>query len=172
MEMVMVCTPAALKELLVTRCYEFEKPRPLLRLALQFFGPGMPFVEGDTHKHQRKMMAPAFSFKHIKDLYPTFWEMSREITNILTAEVKKNAGLAHTTNGVSYQVAPDQGVLEIVTWWKRITLDIMGVAGMGQDFGARKGGDNALCQAYHQMFRPTWGHAYVALIVPFVVLRC
>jgi hypothetical protein len=119
----------------------------------------MPFVEGETHKHQRKMMAPAFSFKHIKDLYPTFWDMSRDLTNILTDEVKRNAGVPHTTNGISYQVAPDQGVLEIVSWWKRITLDIMGVAGMGQDFRARTNEENPLRQAYHEMFRPNWGSA-------------
>jgi cytochrome P450 len=169
MELVMVCSPAALKELLVTRCYEYEKPTPLLRLALQFFGPGMPFVEGDTHKHQRKMMAPAFSFKHIKDLYPTFWELSRDISNILVGEVKKAAGEPHTTNGISYQVAPDQAVVEIVAWWKKITLDIMGVAGMGHDFEGRKHDENELCQAYYKMFRPTWGHAistFIRIVVP------
>ena len=168
-ELVMVCSPAALRELLVTKCYDFEKPKPLSRLAIHFFGLGMPFIEGDGHKFQRKMMAPAFAFKHIKDLYPVFWEMSKEITNILTGEVGKVAGKPHATNGHMSPIAPDQGVVEIVRWWKAITLDIMGVAGMGQDFEARYNEHHPLRQAYYNLFQASWSAAYsvfVRLVVP------
>ncbi|KFY53297.1 hypothetical protein V496_07724 [Pseudogymnoascus sp. VKM F-4515 (FW-2607)] len=168
-ELLMVCSPSALREVLVTKCYDFEKPKPLSRLAIHFFGLGMPFVEGDAHKFQRKMMAPAFAFKHIKNLYPTFWDMSTEIVSILTEEVKKGAGTPKETNGNISPVAPDQAVLEIVRWWKAITLDIMGVAGMGQDFKSRYSEDHPLRQAYFNLFRPSWEAAYavfVRLVVP------
>jgi cytochrome P450 len=71
-ERVLLTSPQALREVLVTKAYVFqklEKPQSLFRALL---GNGLLAAEGDVHHEQRKAIAPAFSFRHIKDLYPVF----------------------------------------------------------------------------------------------------
>lgn len=83
---------------------------------------------------------PAFSFRHIKDLYPIFWNKSREMTKAMIASL--------TTS------SDQSSVIEIRDWASRATLDIIGVAGMGQDFNALADPSNELNTTYRTIFSP------------------
>lgn len=63
---------------------------------------------------------PAFNFRHIKDLYPIFWEKSTKLVIGLMSVVGKEG------KGTS--------IVEISGWSSRATLDIIGRAGMGVEF--------------------------------------
>lgn len=126
LERVVVLSPVALREMLVTKCYDFIKPQQAARLLIYFFGAGMPFVEGDVHRFQKKTMMPAFTFRHIVELYPVFWHFSKELVAEVSAEVEENAGKSKLTNGSEHPIDPDQAVVNVVRWFKTITLDVMG----------------------------------------------
>lgn len=83
---------------------------------------------------------PAFSFRHIKDLYPTFWSKSREMTNAMLDSINSSTDAS--------------SVVEIRDWSSRATLDIIGVAGMGQDFNAITDPSNELNTTYRTIFTP------------------
>lgn len=83
---------------------------------------------------------PAFNYRHIKDLYPTFWSKSRELLESLETEIDKNS--------------PDN-VVEIGDWASRATLDIIGIAGLGQDFGALQDPNTQLNKTYRQILAPS-----------------
>lgn len=94
---------------------------------------------------------PAFSFRHIKDLYPIFWKKSQEMTNQIAATI---------------QASPDaSSVVEIREWASRATLDIIGVAGMGKDFDAISNPDNELNETYKAIFSNTRGARIVQVIL-------
>lgn len=84
---------------------------------------------------------PAFAFRHIKDLYPVFWDKSIEMTNAISHALKAD------TTGSS--------VVEIRDWASRATLDIIGLAGMGQDFDAIADPTNELNVTYRTIFKPS-----------------
>ncbi|KIE00578.1 cytochrome P450 78A3, partial [Metarhizium majus ARSEF 297] len=131
-EMVIVNSPQALSEILVTKCYSFEKPEFARRFLASIIGWGLLTVEGDEHKKQRRDMLPAFSFRHIKDLYPLFWLKSKEAVQAMTAECNEK-GLAE---------------MEISSWTARCALDIIGLAGVGVDFGSIKDPNSPLAKSY------------------------
>ena len=56
---------------------------------------------------------PAFSFRHVKDLYPVFWAKSMEMMRAISVQV--------TAAGVTD--------VEVNGWASRDTLDIIGLAG-------------------------------------------
>lgn len=85
---------------------------------------------------------PAFAHRHIKDLYPTFWSKSTEMANALSSVI--------TTEAVENR--RDFAVVEVFGWLSRTTLDIIGVAGMGEDFGAIHNPDNEVSNAYLGVF--------------------
>jgi cytochrome P450 len=89
---------------------------------------------------------PAFAFRHIKDLYPVFWSKTAELVEALQAEVSKNP------------------VVEIGSWASRATLDIIGLAGMGQSFNAIQDPSTELSRTYGRVFAPVSGQKFLMLL--------
>ncbi|POR38679.1 Cytochrome P450 [Tolypocladium paradoxum] len=138
-ERIVVASPKALAEVLVTKAYIFKKPDTVRNTLGRVLGYGILLAEGDEHKVQRKNLMPAFAFRRLKGLYPTFWTKAREVTLAMTAA----CGDATTT------------VLEVNGWASRCTLDIIGMAGMGVEFGAIQDENNPLAQTYTRLSNPS-----------------
>ncbi|KAF2124032.1 cytochrome P450 [Dothidotthia symphoricarpi CBS 119687] len=135
---ILVTNPKALSEVLVQKSYEFVKPARI-RVGLgKLLGVGVLLAEGDEHKRQRKLLAPAFAFRHTKNLYPIFWNKTMEMTDRISATINSS---------------PDaSSVVEIRNWSSRATLDIIGLAGMGRDFDSLTNPDNELYTTYNNIF--------------------
>lgn len=148
-ERVLITGAKALSEVLVTKNYDFIKP-PAFRWGIgRILGIGILLAEGDEHKRQRKNLMPAFAFRHVKDLYPVFWDKSREVVRAMTEKVRADAAATGEKDA-----ANPTAVLEVGDWASRVTLDIIGVAGLGRDFGAIKDPENHLSRTYQYLFRP------------------
>ncbi|ENH63244.1 Cytochrome P450 97B3, chloroplastic [Fusarium oxysporum f. sp. cubense race 1] len=101
----------------------------------RFLGIGLILSEGDAHKLQRRSMNPALAPRNIKALYPLFWNKTREMIERITADRLET--------------------VEVVEWASRITLDLIGVAGLGRDFGAIQDGQNEMVKTYNIVFQPS-----------------
>lgn len=140
--------------------YEFIKP-PQVRAGLgRLLGVGILLAEGEEHRIQRKNLMPAFAFRHIKDLYPIFWTKSCELVQAIQSTVQAEAGQMPSDT----KKAP---AVEISQWTSRATLDIIGVAGMGHDFGCVKDPNTEIMSTYRKVFQPT-GQAKILGLLSFV----
>lgn len=99
-------------------------------------------------QRQRKNLMPAFAFRHVKDLYPVFWSKSREMVKALDATLQAEKKRVDADSNL----AP---VVEMGQWVSRATLDIIGVAGMGKDFGAIQNYDAELAKTYRSILQPS-----------------
>ncbi|KAJ9628385.1 hypothetical protein H2204_009222 [Knufia peltigerae] len=149
-ERLLLTSPQALGEVLTTKSYDFIKPKLLFAGIGQILGIGILLAEGDDHKAQRKSLMPAFHFRHIKELYPIFWSKSREMVQCIQAELEDEK--SSTKDSDSDRKPHD--VVEVSEWSSRATLDIIGLAGMGQDFRALQDPDNELNRVYRSVFQP------------------
>ncbi|CEL05234.1 hypothetical protein ASPCAL06353 [Aspergillus calidoustus] len=157
MERILVYSPKALSELLVQNSYEFEKPAMMRRSLGRIAGKsGILLVEGLEHKRHRKNLMPAFSYRHIKDLYPIFWSKSVEMVKCIENELKGRG-------------SGEDNVVEIRAWASRATLDIIGLAGMNRDFGSLADPKNELAAQYHRVLKeaPVW--LQVLFVIAFVM---
>ncbi|KAI2471041.1 cytochrome P450 [Annulohypoxylon bovei var. microspora] len=167
-ERLLVSGPKALAEVLVTRNYDFQKPTTIRFGLSRLLGVGILLAEGDEHKFQRKNLLPAFAFRHVKELYPGFWSKSREVVQVMTKTI-----IANAQNGESGIQDPEKakktGVIEVGDWASRVTLDIIGIAGFGQDFGSIQDPNAMLSDTYRQVFKPSRQAqrlAFLGLIFP------
>ncbi len=171
-ERVLLTSPKALAEVLVMKNYEFVKPVQFRYSLGRILGIGVLLAEGDEHKKQRRMLMPAFSYRHIKNLYPIFWAKGREVTDKMTVLVESQ----HTNGDNTAEKAdPQEGaVVELDNWASRVTLDIIGVAGMGHDFNAIQDPSSELNQCYRRIFQPDRDQrrwlADLSLVIPFRIL--
>ncbi|KAH8807122.1 cytochrome P450 monooxygenase [Xylogone sp. PMI_703] len=141
-------SPRTLADVLVAKTYHFEKPEKSRGFLRRVLGDGLVVVEGDLHKHQRKHILPSFSFRHIKELYPAFWRKSLSLIEYISAEVLENSAQV-TSEGVPF------GVTDINEWSPKVTLDLIGIAGLGRDFNTIKNSDDELVKLYEEILDPT-----------------
>ena len=125
-ERILLTSPELLKEVLHTQAYAFVKPA-YYRVGLgRVFGPrALPFTEGEEHRYQRKLLAPAFSYGQIKALVPTFWARSVQLRD------KINQVIVATSKAGS-----QEAVVDMAAWFQLVTLDIIGAAGFGYECNA------------------------------------
>ncbi|KAI9745454.1 MAG: hypothetical protein M1818_000988 [Claussenomyces sp. TS43310] len=167
-ERLLITSPKALNEVLTTKSYEFIKPAQIAQGIGQLLGVGVLLAEGEEHKFQRKHLMPAFAFRHIKDLYPVFWAKSKEAALAMTEDIKANAGKPKELDAEKGPIAADQAIMEAGSWASRATLDIIGVAGMGQDFGAIADPATPLFKTYNRIFKPSKQAQILQLLGIFV----
>ncbi|KAL2835562.1 cytochrome P450 [Aspergillus pseudoustus] len=139
-ERVLVTSVEALNDILVAKAGDFTKPAAVRSRLSLIAGNGLLLSEGEVHKAQRKALMPAFSFRHVKNLYPVFWAKAVEM-----AECIEGKFLA---SGDDVDRPPIQ---EIRNWATRATLDIVGAAALGHDFGSLRTAHNALLKQYRLM---------------------
>lgn len=149
----------ALQEILVTKNYDFEKPADFRHTIGRILGVGILLAEGDEHKGQRRALNPAFSFRHVKDLVPVFWSKSVESVLAMTAQVDADAAAQPDD-----APGPRTARMEASNWASRATLDIIGVAGLGRDFGAIANPDTELTRTYTALFKPSRQAQFLGLL--------
>ncbi|KAJ4152267.1 hypothetical protein NW754_004062 [Fusarium falciforme] len=122
-------------------------------------GDGLIIVEGDQHKFLRKNTTPAFHFRQIKNLYPMMWNKAEILTRTLNQEIS-------TTRSP---------IIELSTWASKVTLDIIGIAGLGRKFDAVEKKQDPLAGIYEELLEPDrekliFAMMALALGLPFVRL--
>jgi len=132
--------PEALKEVLLTRTYDFEKPARIRNFLRHVLGDGLIIVEGDQHRFQRKHVMPAFGFRQIKDLYPMMWRKAMKVCDVIADDAAQTM----------------KGSVEIGGYASKVTLDIIGIAGLGREFNTMKNSDDPLVKVYEFLLEPTF----------------
>lgn len=142
-------SPKVLQEVMHAKAYIFRKAPMVRRSIGKLLGMhGMLFSEGEQHKIQRRYILPAFSYRHLRELIPNFWEKSVELNKAMENDLRtKQDADTEKETGV---------VIEISQWLSRATLDIIGSAGFGYEFNCINNDDesNELVQAYRTVFQP------------------
>ncbi|KAJ9293905.1 hypothetical protein DTO271G3_7281 [Paecilomyces variotii] len=143
MERVLVVSPKALSEVLTLKSYDFRKP-DLARMSLErITGNGVLLAEGEEHKRQRKNLMPAFSYRHVKNLYPVFWTKAVEMVQMIGDELRSQ----QKSEGKEEE---DKTII-VGDWASRATLDAISIASMGRDFDTLRDPDNELNNHYRRL---------------------
>ncbi|XXG98859.1 hypothetical protein Hte_005189 [Hypoxylon texense] len=145
----LVTAPNVLADLLVHNSYDFEKPQNMRKFLGSVLGKGLVTTEGDEHKFLRKNSLNAFSFRRVKGLYPMIWKNSIAFTEALEDNIRQQSAKADETSD------PPKGKAEITRWASKVTLNIIGIAGLGHDFNVLQNSDDPLVENYETIFNPS-----------------
>lgn len=149
---VLVTSPKAISEILVRDTYSYEKPAEERAVISRFLGNGLTIVEGNVHKFQRKHMNAVFTLSNIKKHYSTFWCKAQELAERIIAEISTSHSIAqHPANTCEFDTKHST-VQDVSHWASKTTLDIIGMAGLGKDFGNLKDVRNELFDVYQEVF--------------------
>ncbi|KAK0630392.1 cytochrome P450 [Bombardia bombarda] len=122
---------------LVSHPYYFAKWDCVCSFLRPILGDGLVVVEGEQHKFLRKNTMPAFKFGRLKELYPMMWEKA-----VMLSETLKE------------RVAAGESTIDMGVWASKVTLDIIGVAGLGRELNALKSPDDPLLKQFAELVKP------------------
>ncbi|KAH6909125.1 cytochrome P450 [Coprinopsis sp. MPI-PUGE-AT-0042] len=117
----LVSDPKALHHILVKEQEVFEETPESYAARTMLFGEGLISTFGHQHRKQRKMLTPVFSIKHMRDIVPTFHEISGKVVASLDRIVSKG-----------------QQEIEIFEWLSRGALEFIAQSGFGHSFDSLK----------------------------------
>lgn len=137
--------PDTLMDVLNSHNYDWEKPSLIRKVAAGILGEGLANVEGTKHKAMRRVVAPAFSGHHVRELAPLFYVKGTTFAETLARQARDT----------------DDGALELMAQMSRVTLDIIGAAGVGKDFSTVGNEESLLAKLYDSV---THAPAYFLLL--------
>ncbi|KAI0881089.1 cytochrome P450 [Annulohypoxylon maeteangense] len=133
-EVLLVNSLAAYKAVLQTHVYDFIKPPFFARLVGEITGVGLLFAEGESHKHERRLLAGPFSVPSMRKLLPVFREKAKD----LSEEFEKLLG------------NKPYAAVETIETLSKSTMDTIGVTVLGIDL-------DTLSSMYPQSFQELYG---------------
>ncbi|CAE6439875.1 unnamed protein product [Rhizoctonia solani] len=129
----------------------FPKSESMRRGLALLLGEGILAADEVAHKRQRRVMSPAFSALHIRNLLPIFIAKSNQLRDIWMDKLHDK---------------PAGETIEVLSWLTRATLDIIGLAGFGYDFRSLEDEDkDELSKAYTELFNSNIN------ISPFIIIK-
>lgn len=121
-------------------CYGYPKPEDSRKFLNDILGEGLVSAEGETHRRQRRVVAPAFSVSSVRTFVPSFFKHAYHLASIWEGLVDSTQGpstvpfirsQSHYSCKVSEKQAP---VFDVSFWLGAATLDIIGETAFGHDF--------------------------------------
>ncbi|KAF8908659.1 cytochrome P450 [Gymnopilus junonius] len=112
-----VFDPKAMHNIVVKDQYTYEETSAFIVHNKACFGPGLLGALGEQHRKQRKMLNPVFSMAHLRNMIPTFYDVTYKLKNTLVKKVM---------NG------PQE--IDMLHWMSRTALELVGQSGLGYSF--------------------------------------
>ncbi|KZP15927.1 cytochrome P450 [Athelia psychrophila] len=109
----------------------YQRPSGIRDMLHRLAGPGLLWAEGDVHRRQRRILAPAFTNQRLRDIYPVLLECAEKV----------RTEWARSEKGAS---AVD---IDAHSWMSRLTLDSIGISAFQFDFGSISGQASRIANA-------------------------
>ncbi|KAF4600491.1 hypothetical protein EYR38_005120 [Pleurotus pulmonarius] len=130
---IVLCDPKAVASFYSKETFTYVRSA-LGRIFIRtFFGGGLLSTEGETHRRQRKALAPAFSNAAIRELTDVFFDLAHKCKSIWDDILDSH---------------PEGVVIDVQRWMSNITLDSIGIAGFSHNFGQLDGKDSDVAVAF------------------------
>ncbi|KAL5524315.1 hypothetical protein ACEPAF_9455 [Sanghuangporus sanghuang] len=114
-----VSDPLALHHICIKDQDAYEETDKFLTIYRLIFGPSLLATLGDDHRRQRKLLNPAFSLRHMRNLLSVFYPIAHKLCAVLEGEISK---------GTHY--------IDVMNWTSRAALEYVGQGGLGYSFDA------------------------------------
>lgn len=112
-----VSDPKALQHIIVKDRYVYEEPSWLIASNKLIYGISLMSTLGEHHRKQRKLLIPVFSTSHLRDMVPTFYNVTYKLRDAIALKLKGG---------------PQD--IDIFHWTSRTALELIGQAGLGYSF--------------------------------------
>ncbi|KAJ3820355.1 cytochrome P450 [Lentinula raphanica] len=152
---IIVINDVAAMQYIFQNAYTYVKAPAFRPIIKRLIGNGIVYAEGEEHKHQRKLLAPAFTSNAVKAMSDDIFACADKMIHKLRAELNSS------TSGTNV-------VVDVAPMFSTCTLDIIGRVAFGHDFGS---GDSTeakeISSAWHEDV--LMAHTFVGFLAPRLI---
>ncbi|KAF9466901.1 cytochrome P450 [Collybia nuda] len=134
---VVVCDPRAIANFYSKETFVYVGTPLAKKFIGSIFGKGLLWAEGESHRRQRKALAPAFSNAAIRRLCSVFFDSAYKVKAYWDDLIDNQADGCPT--------------IDVQAWMNRVALDSIGIAGFSHDFGSLDGKPCAVVDAFESL---------------------
>ncbi|KAK1220157.1 hypothetical protein PQX77_017096 [Marasmius sp. AFHP31] len=135
-EKIMLLDPKAISHFYSKETFVYVGTPLAKQFIARFFGRGLLWAEGESHRRQRKALTPAFSNAAIRRMTAVFYDSAYKLKTHWDAKLENH---------------PDGDVIEVQEWMNHVALDSIGIAGFSHDFGSLDGKPSAVVEAFESL---------------------
>ncbi|KAK0200879.1 cytochrome P450 [Desarmillaria ectypa] len=140
---------------ILQHCYRYVKAPEFRPTAERWLGKGVVWAEGDEHKHQRRLLAPAFTLAAVKGMTDDVIACVERVSYRLSKHLASQGGDA---------------VVNLSPFISSCTLDIIGRIAFGHDFGGGISEDaQNIAQSWHHDV--LLAHTFAGFFVPILLVK-
>ncbi|ORX47073.1 cytochrome P450 [Hesseltinella vesiculosa] len=133
---IMVAEPELVKQILTNNEFDFVKPPETKHFLTSVLGQGLLVAEGQAHRHQRKMLNPAFGPSVLHDMVPLMIRPTQQLIRQWHQLLRQGPADLVVSQGLGH-----------------LMLEIIGIAGFGTEFDAiRDPQHHPITRAYTDLF--------------------
>ncbi|KAH7121771.1 cytochrome P450 [Dactylonectria estremocensis] len=157
-ERIFVTTPRGCREVLQTQGYNYIKLPWALEVMGQFGPRGILVAPPKKHRIDRKLLQPAFKFKYIKDLSPTFWTEGAKFLNVIEKQLRESGN----------------DFIDIGERLHHVTLDIITLTSFGASIDAVENPGSERVKHFRNLFANKKHHLLyrrTAFLLPYFIYR-
>ncbi|PFH47821.1 hypothetical protein AMATHDRAFT_66733 [Amanita thiersii Skay4041] len=129
-----ICDPKAITHFFARETFTYVQLKFSRVFIERMIGKGILWAEGESHKRQRKALSPAFSNAQIRKLTNIFYDSGYKLKMYWDAK---------------FESGDNDVIIEVQHWMNRISLDSVGIAGFGHDFGTLDGKRTPVMDAFN-----------------------
>ncbi|KAF8650590.1 hypothetical protein AX16_005188 [Volvariella volvacea WC 439] len=156
MKQITICDPKAISYLFSRDGVGFVRSKGFKKVVESVVGRGLIWADGEAHRRQRRAVAPAFSNASLREMTPLVFDTVYKLKNGWTEIIDS--------------MPSREAVVDAQEWINHFTLDTIGSAGFGYDFGAMQGRRSAVLDTL-DIFnaKPPEGLAKIIHMVNFIL---
>lgn len=109
-------------------------------------------MEGDEHKFQRRILAPAFTLQAVKNITPVIFRKADELHDRWKDLIDGVVEASNTDPPATGSASNSGDVIDIAHWISRASFDVIGLAGFDYDFHSLQDESEEVYGAYRRMF--------------------
>ncbi|KIV95943.1 hypothetical protein PV10_03534 [Exophiala mesophila] len=147
---VLVTRPDTAMEVLNAHSYDWHKPSVLREVLLRILGEGLVNVEGAKHKAMRRVVAPSFTGRQVRDQAPLFYAKGLALADVVARRLGQNR----------------DGELDMMALASSVSLDIIGAAAVGMEFNTLNDEQSHLAKLYQSVAEPPPFSLLVQVLFP------
>ncbi|KAI5985871.1 cytochrome P450 [Pisolithus albus] len=127
---IVLCDPKAAAYLLSRDTWSYVGTAGNKEPVARTIGKGLFWSEGESHRRQRRSIAPSFNSTTIRKLTPAIHKTADKVRAAWETSIESNGG--------------GSVVLDVQKWMHYVSLDSFGIAGFSYDFGSLHGRPNSM----------------------------
>ncbi|KAI6157000.1 cytochrome P450 [Pisolithus tinctorius] len=141
---IILCDPKAAAHLLARDTWSYVGIPGIKAAIARRVGKGLFWAEGESHRRQRRSIAPSFTSTAIRKLSPTIHKIADRLKAAWEARIDENGG--------------GSVVLDVEKWMNYVSLDSVGIASFSYDFGSLNGKPNSMISVLDAFGAPSPHH--------------